>query len=186
MNHYLFIIANSLLLFYVHNTMAGAIIKCVQADGTIEFTNKSCSKNGHYQSKSHYQQGSKHRRSAFLQADFLYLQKNLIHAETQGDIEQQAHKIINKINTYAQQGKINSAYNMTAATYAKLAKYIKEKQWRVQSINKHLLPIRSLFEDILLSQSTTLTSGEFNQAVETALLNYKKLNYQKTVNYNDP
>jgi len=179
MNHYLFVIASSLLLFSVHNTMAGTIIKCVQTDGTIEFTNKSCSKNGRYQSKNHYKRGSKHIRSAFLQADFLYLQKNLIHAKTQGGIEQQAHKIINKINTYAQQGKINSAYNMTAATYAKLAKHIKEKQWQAQSINKHLLPIRSLFEDILLSQSTTLTSGEFNQAIEMALLNYKKVKLSK-------
>jgi len=176
MKHYLFFIVSSFLLFAVHNTMAETIIKCVQADGTIEFTNKSCSKNSHYQSRIHNMHVPKHKSSVFLQADFLYLQKKLIHAKTYDNIEQQTQKIINKINVYAQQGKINSAYNMTAATYAKLAKHIKERQWQAQSINKHLFPILSLFEELLISQSTTLTSKEFNQVVESALLNYKKLN----------
>ena len=175
MNYYLFVITSSFLLFAAHNTMAETIIKCVQTDGTIEFTNKSCSKNSSYQSKNKYKRISKHKKSAFLQADFIYLQKKLIHAKTQDNIEQQAQNIIKKINASAKQGKINSAYNMTAATYAKLAKHIKEKQWQAQSINKYLLPIRSLFEDILISQSTTLTSKEFNQIVENALQNYKKV-----------
>ena len=180
MNHYLFAIASSVILFTAHNTMADTIIKCVQADGTIEFTNKSCSTNSHYQSRNNYKRASTHKGSAFLQADFIQLQKKLIRAKTQDNIEQYAHNIIKKINTYAQQGKINSAYNMTAATYAKLAKHIKQKKWQNQSINDYILPVHSLFEDILLSQSSTSTVNEFNIVVKNALLNYKELNYKKS------
>ncbi|MCU7801018.1 MAG: hypothetical protein KZQ70_12990 [gamma proteobacterium symbiont of Lucinoma myriamae] len=57
----------STLILISHNVMAGSISQCVQPDGTIEFTNKGCSK-GKIKRK---------RRAAFLQPSFVQLQKKL-------------------------------------------------------------------------------------------------------------
>ncbi|MCU7801017.1 MAG: hypothetical protein KZQ70_12985 [gamma proteobacterium symbiont of Lucinoma myriamae] len=63
---------------------------------------------------------------------------------------------------------------MVAATYVKLSKYMKKRQWEDHSIEAHIPAIRTLFEEILITQSTTSSTIEFNHAVENAWLNYQK------------
>ena len=165
--------------------MAGTISQCKQPDGTIEFSNQGCSKSNSLQSRQSYSRNSirslvskgkvKRKRSAeFLQPAFVQLQKRLIRAETLKDIETHAQTITNTVNSHAQQGKISTAYNMVAATYVKLSKHMKKRQWEGQSIEVYIPGIRTLFEEILITQSTTSSTIEFNRAVENAWLNYQK------------
>lgn len=172
-------------LFISHNVMAGSISQCVQPDGTIEFTNQGCSKSNRLQSRQSYSRNStqslvtkgkekRKRSAAFLQPTFVQLQKKLISAETLEDIEAHAQTITDKVNSHAQRGKISTAYNMVAATYVKLSKYMKKRQWDGQSIEAHIPDIRTLFEEILITQSTTSSTIEFNRAIENAWLNYQK------------
>ena len=173
------------LLFISHNTIAETIYKCTQPDGTIEFTNHDCAKSNQFQSKLSYSRNStlffvsksktrRKRSAAFLQPAFVQLQKELIRAETPKDIETHAQTITSKISSHARQGKIKTAYNMVAATYVKLSKHIKKRQWEGQSIETCIPGIRTLFEEILITQSTTTSTVEFNQAIENAWLNYQK------------
>ncbi len=174
------------LLFISHNAIAEAIYKCTQPDGTIEFTNKDCAKSNQFQSKLSYSRNStlllvskskirRSKRSAvFLQPAFVQLQKELIRAETLKDIETHAQTITSKISSHARQGKIKTAYNMVAATYVKLSKHIKKRQWQGQFIEDYIPGIRTLFEEILITQSTITSTVEFNQAIENAWLNYQK------------
>lgn len=175
----------STLFFISHQVMAGTISQCIQPDGTIEFTNQGCARSNNLQSRQSYSRYStqslvskskvKRKRSAeFLQANFVHLQKKLIRAETLKDIEAHAKTITNTVNSHAQQGKISTAYNMVAATYVKLSKYIKKRQWEGQSIEAYIPGIRTLFEEILITQSTTSSIRDFNQAVKNAWLNYQK------------
>jgi len=109
----------------------------------------------------------------FKQAGFVDLQKKLIGAKDLNEMEKYARTITNKVNNSAQQGKLNAAYNMVAATYVKISKYLKKKHWEGQSVAEYTFKIRTLFEDILITQSTTNSSVEFNQIIESAWQNYQ-------------
>jgi len=184
MNRPLFTILSSLLLFS-HAISAATITQCTQPDGTIEFTNQGCSKSNKLYSRQVYSRSStlslisknklkRKRSSAFLQPAFIQLQKALMRSKTLKDIEELAQTITNKVNSHAQQGKINAAYNMIAATYVKLSKHMKQKQWEGQTVKTYIPGIRTLFEDILITQSTTTSATEFNHAIENAWSNYQK------------
>ncbi|MCW8928926.1 MAG: hypothetical protein OQL19_01660 [Gammaproteobacteria bacterium] len=179
-------IKNSIIIFFIsqiwfsNNTIASSITQCIQDDGTIEFTNQGCSKSSRFNSKSIYKHSSnqslvkktrkksKRKSKPFKQADFVQLQNKLLKAETQQEIEQHAQKITEKVQSHAQRGKLKNAYDMVAATYVKLSKHIKKKEWEGQEINNQTVKMRSLFEEILITQSTISTANEFNLAVESA------------------
>lgn len=167
-------------ILLLSNVSASSITQCVQPDGTIEFTNQGCSKSNRYNSKSNYRHSSnqslvkktkkkRNRNSApFRQTSFVQLQKKLIKAETQKEAEQHAKVITEKVRSHAQKGKLKNAYDMVAATYVRLSKHIKNRQWEGLEINTQTLKIRSLFEDILITQSTISTADELNLAIESA------------------
>lgn len=180
----LFII--SYLLFAADNAIAGTIIKCTLPDGTIEFTNKSCSTKNTGQSKTNYNRyliptlskkkySSKPKKKAvFLQDSFVQLLKQLMAAKTPERANKQGQLIIQKVTFYAQKSDLKGAYNMTAAAYVKLSKDIKKNQWHGKHVASYKKDIHLLFEDILISQSTTLTVAEFSQIVNDAWSNYQK------------
>ncbi|GEM_PF-3246504 len=162
--------------------IALTISQCRQPDGTIEFTNKGCTKNNQLFSRQRFSSNSKHNlkikkisrrkaKAAFLQTDFVHLQKKLLQAKDEADMKVHALTITRKIKLRAQQGEINSAYNMLAFTYAQLSKEIKQKKWMGQPINDTSKKIHLFFEQILITQSTITSSTEFNQAIETAWQN---------------
>jgi len=161
--------------FFIQNTSASGIIQCTQPDGTIEFTNQGCSKSNSISSRSSYKKGAKSLRTKkkrnsapFRQASFVKLQKKLIKAETQDDAEKHARIITKKVRSYAMKGKLKYAYDMIAATYASLSKDIKKKQWDGMEISTQTLKIRTLFEKILITQSSTSNAKELNLAIEDA------------------
>ncbi len=167
-------------LFFCGELNAATITQCVQPDGTIEFTNQGCSKSSRYNSKATFNRYSsqslvsktkkknKRRTASFRQADFINLQNKLLKAETMEEIAQRAQIIIDKVRAHAKNGELKLAYNMVAATYVKLSKDIKQKNWEGQKINPINLKVRTLFEEILITQSTISTADEFNQAIKTA------------------
>ncbi len=169
-----------LKLLFINSAIAATITQCTQPDGTIEFTNQGCSKSNSFNSKTSYKHNSnqslvkktrkkRNRKSApFRQTAFIQLQKKLIKAETQKEIEQHAQIITEKVRSHAQKGKLKNAYDMIAATYVKLAKHIKKRQWEGLEINDKTIKIRSLFEEILITQSTISTADELNLAIESA------------------
>ncbi len=168
------------LILSINNAHASSITQCVQPDGTIEFTNQGCSKSNRYNSKSTYKHNStqslvkktrkkSNRNSApFRQTSFVQLQKKLLKAETKKESEQHAKIITEKVRSHAQKGKLRNAYDMVAATYVKLSKHIKKRQWEGLEINIQTVKIRSLFEEILITQSTISTAKELNLAIESA------------------
>jgi hypothetical protein len=89
------------------------------------------------------------------------------------DYERHAQSITNKVQIHLQNGKLKPAYDMIAATYVKLSKDLKQKQWQGQPINKHSLKIHALFEEILISQSNISNNSELNQVIEKAWHNYQ-------------
>lgn len=180
MNKQLLISLLILTLLLCNSVIAATITQCTQPDGTIEFTNQGCSKSNSFNSKTSYRHNSNqslvkktrkksNRKSApFRQTAFLQLQKKLIKAETQKEIEQHAQIITEKVRSHAQKGKLKNAYDMVAATYVKLSKHIKKRQWQGLEINNQTIKIRSLFEDILITQSTISSANELNLAIESA------------------
>ena len=170
------------------NTQAASIFQCEQPDGTIEFTNQGCSKSNSLYSKRTYtnnftqanvtlvnnKKAKKKRRSApFTQSSFVHLQSKLLNAQTLVEMEEHAQIITDKISSSAQQGKLNADFDMVAATYAKLSKYMKKKQWEGQSVAEHTSKIRTLFEEILITQSTVSTSSGLELDIEIAWKNYQ-------------
>ena len=178
----LFFLSNLLLS---HTAVAAGITKCTQPDGTIEFTNQGCSKSNRFNSKGSYRYNSKQpfvitgwkknsrKSAAFRQADFVQLQDKLLMAETQEESEQHAQTITDKVRFHAQKGKLKTAYDMIAATYVKLSKHLKKRQWEGQKINAQTHKARTLFEQILITQSTISTADELNQAIEIAWKNHQ-------------
>ncbi|MCK5696609.1 MAG: hypothetical protein KAI02_00505 [Gammaproteobacteria bacterium] len=168
----------SLVITFLLNSstlMASRIIQCQQADGSIEFTNKSCSKQNKFQVKKMYSLSKQKKRSAdFLQTFFIEQQNQLLQATTQKESSKQAQIIIHTINSYAQQGKISSAYNMIASVYVKLSKQIKKNHWQGQQVTPHQYNIRLLFENILITQSTTSSIEEFSNIINESWRHYKK------------
>jgi len=157
--------------------MATSIIQCRQADGSIEFTNKSCSKKSNFREKKSYQSNNYTKnivkKSAdFLQVFFIQQQKQLLQSNTQSEIRKQGQIISQTIHSYAQQGKLSSAYNMVAAVYAKLSKQIKKSRWQGQAVSPDKHNIRLLFENILITQSTTSSIEEFSHIIDESWHNY--------------
>ncbi len=156
------------LLLCSQSVIATSIIQCRQADGSIEFTNKSCSK-------------KKIKKSAdFLQVFFIQQQERLLQAKTQDEIRKQGKIITQTIHSYAQQGQLSSAYNMIAVIYAKLSKQIKKSHWQGQPVSPDKQNIRLLFKNILISQSTTSSIEEFSHIIDQSWRNYR-LNENKKV-----
>lgn len=156
------------LLLVSKQTPASSISQCKQPDGSILFTNQGCSRSSHVYSKTR-----RKNQHPFKQAAFIQLQKKLLGAKSSVEMEKQAKKITTEVSFSAQQGKLNAAYNMIAATYAKLSKHLKKKQKDGQSVKEHTNRLRQLFEEILITQSTISTSKELNEAIQTAWLNYQ-------------
>lgn len=169
-----------LKLLLSHTAFAASITKCTQTDGTIEFTNQGCSKSNRLNSRILYSNDSNRslttitwkkniRKSApFRQPAFVHLQDKLIMAETLQESEQHAQKITEKVRFHAQKGKLKTAYDMVAATYVKLSKHLKKRQWEGREINTQNVRVRTLFEEILITQSTISTADELDQAIEIA------------------
>jgi hypothetical protein len=168
------------LLFLVATGHASmTIVQCIQPDGTIEFSNKGCSKSNQLKSKKIYRHdlsssrvvsvnAKKKKPRPFRQGSFIKLQQNLIAAQNSDEIKQHARKITDKINYSAQAGQLNAAYDMVAATYAKIARHIKNKRWQGQDVHTHTLKLKNLFESILITQSTTANNGDFKIIVQSA------------------
>ena len=174
-------------IFYIvisSNASASTISRCIQPDGTIEFTNKGCSKANSLHSKNSFARNftqshistfkkKKSKKASFNTSGFIHLQNKMIKAQTLSEMEKHAQTITDKIRSSAQQGKINTAFNMVAATYAKLSKYLKKRQWEGQSVAGYTHKIRTLFEEILITQSTISTAEELNRVIQTAWKNYQ-------------
>lgn len=62
---------------------------------------------------------------------------------------------------------------MVAATYVALSKYIKKKQWTEQKVNPLSEKIRQLFENILISQSTTANHSELLKIIQEQWSQYQ-------------
>ena len=97
----------------------------------------------------------------------------MLAAQTLQEMEKYAQTIIGKVRTSAQDGKIKAAYDMVAATYAKISKDLKKSRWEGQSVAEYTLKIQSLFEEIMITQSTISTATELNQVIQTAWENYQ-------------
>lgn len=184
MNKQLLIFFMTFYIVISNNSSASTISRCIQPDGTIEFTNKGCSKANSLHSKKSFTRNftqshittfkkNKSKRASFNTSGFIHLQNKMIKAQTLPEMEKHAQTITDKIRSSAQQGKINTAFNMVAATYAKLSKYLKKRQWEGQSVEEYTLKIRSFFEEILITQSTVSTAEEFNRVIQTAWKKYQ-------------
>ncbi len=171
-----------ILLLIAQNAFSASISQCTQPDGTIEFTNMGC---GHSQrlkrTKSLMTGYSKQRkRKAFLQTNFVHLQKNIVKSKTPKETEKYAYKLTKTAITQAQSNQLKTAYNMIAAIYARLSKHLKKQRWEGVNNYKHTIKIRNLFKEILETQSTTSTTNEFEAIINSAWDNYKKNNYKQT------
>jgi hypothetical protein len=171
------------------NVASATIFQCKQPDGTIEFTNKGCAKSNRLQAKRTFSEGytkshiillgngnksnkKKNRTKApFRQADFIQVQKKMLGAGSREEMEKFALTITNKVKASAQEGRISDAYNLVAATYAKISKDLKQKQWKGQSTADYSHKIRTLFEDILISQSTISSAKELEKIIQIAWQN---------------
>ncbi len=167
-----------------NNIQAVTISQCVQADGTVEFTNQGCSgssKRGarHFFSKNFTRSiinktsTRKHRQKPFRQKEFVQLQTQLLKAQSLAEMEKHTRDIMYKVNGHAQKGNLRAAYNMIAATYAKLAKEHKKQQWEGVTVSENALKVQSLFENILITQSTTSKPAELTQIIQIAWDNFQ-------------
>lgn len=165
--------------------LATTIIQCELPDGSIEFTNKGCSKSNPIRSKKNFSIGmtdsyvtkaktSVRKQKPFNQASFVQIQKQLLASKSLSEMEKHAQTITEQVKASAQRGQLNAAYDMIAATYVRLSKFLKNKQWQGQSVDTHTIRIRTYFESILISQSTTSTAEEFNEIIQHAW-NYYQL-----------
>ena len=184
MNNALLILILTLSMGMFSNVSATTISQCKQPDGTIEFSNQGCSKSNSLNSKRTFRRNftqsyvtnlrkNSRKGAPFRQADFVALQNKMLAAQNLQEMQKHAQTIIAKVRTSAQKGKLNAAFNMVAATYAKVSKEMKKKQWKGQSVNRHTFKVLTLFEDILITQSTTSTASELNQTIQSAWENYQ-------------
>ncbi len=192
MNKSLLILCSALTILISQNITASAITQCIQPDGTIEFTNQGCSSQQTRQTKkqlTHISFSSRKthkRKHPFRQQSFVALQNKLIKAEAQLEIEQHAQAITDKIHQALKTGSLKNAYNMVAATYVKLAKHLKKKQWEALAINNQALRTRALFEEILITQSTVTDTEELTLIIDTAWKNYQEKSLVNIIGRNDP
>ncbi len=136
-------------LFFSQYAWSITISQCIQADGTIEFTNQGCSQS--YIKNTHTSRHiSKRKQKLFRQKDFIKLQSQLLQAHNLSEMERLSRTIMYKVNEHAQKGNLRAAYNMIAATYAKLAKEHKKKHWEGKPVPQHSLKIQELFENVLI------------------------------------
>ena len=148
---------------------ASSIRKCRQSDGSLLFTNKPCPMATRSFSKVY---SKKRKVPPFRQANFVRLQKTMIQAKSAEIMELRAQVIMDKALSLAKQGRMNNAYDMVAASYAKLSTDIKNRHWNDQPISHYSLKIRGLFEEVLISQSTTSTAIVMENIVQAAWKNY--------------
>ncbi len=172
------------VLLVSNNIQAVTISQCIQADGTIEFTNQGCSGSSNLSARRVFTKNltravinktstRKHRQKPFRQKEFVQLQTQLLKARSRSEMEKHTRDIMYKINDHARKGNLKAAYNMIAATYAKLAKEHKNQQWKGLSVSKDAQKIQSLFENILITQSTTSKPSELTQIIQTAWDNFQ-------------
>ena len=168
-----------LTLFLSQNIWSVTISQCIHADGTVEFTNQGCSRSSKLKARRVFSNDlsqsyikssriSKRKQKPFRQKDFIKLQSRLLQANTLAEMEQYSRTIIYKVNKHVQKGNLRAAYNMIAATYARLAKEYKQKQWKGQPVSAHTLKIQELFEKILVTQSTTSRPEEMTRIIQNA------------------
>ncbi len=170
-------------LFFSPYAWSVTISQCVQSDGTIEFTNQGCSQSSKLSTRRVFsndltqsyiknnhgsRQTSKRKQKPFRQKDFIKLQSQLLQAHNLSEMEQLSRTIIYKVNKHAQKGDLRAAYNMIAATYAKLAKEHKKKHWEGKPVPQHSLKIEELFENILITQPTTSRPEEMTLIIQNA------------------
>jgi hypothetical protein len=162
-------------LFLHSDSIAGTIIQCKLSDGSIEFTNKSCSQSKISNKKYKSQWIKKKRKSLpFKEKNFIHLQNKLLQANTIKEINSHAQKITDKISYHAKRNQLKIAYDMIAATYVKLSKKLKKQQWQEFTVHIPTMKIRNFFEVILISQSTVSNSNEFEQVIKVAWKHYQK------------
>jgi len=175
----LFLVSLLLIISLINTAYASSIRQCRQSDGSILFTNKSCSiatRSFPNTFKKTFTGKKSYRKTPpFRKKSFIRLQKKMIYARSTDSMESHARTITNLTLSYTKDGHINKAYDMVASSYAKLSVYVKQKKIKSQSVEKSTIRIRRLFEEILISQPTISTITAFNQVVKTAWGNY----YQK-------
>lgn len=176
---YLSVLIIGSVLLISQNTWSVTISQCVQADGSIEFTNQGCSGSGKLNARRVFsddltysyiknKRPSKHRQKPFREKDFVQLQSQLLKAHSLLEMEKHSRSIMYKVNDHAQKGNLRAAYNMIAATYAKLAREHKQKTWQGKPVSEQALKIQELFENILITQSTTTKPSELTQIIQKA------------------
>jgi len=162
-----------ILISLVNISYASSIRKCRQSDGTILFTNKPCSIATRSFS-SLYNKNRYRKQPPFRQASFVRLQKTMIQAKSAENMENHARIIMDKALTIAKNGHMNNAYDIVASSYAKLSEQLKNKRWKGQKIEVYSLRTRRLFEEVLISQSTTSTFVAMEIIVQVAWNNYTR------------
>ena len=170
MNRYK-IISFIVLISLVNISYASSIRKCRQSDGTILFTNKPCAI-ATRSFTSLYNEKKYRKPAPFRQASFVRLQKTMIQAESADKMQQRARVIMDKALTIAKNGHINNAYDIVASSYAKLSERLKNRHWKGQIIESYSLRTQRLFEEVLISQSTTSTFVAMEIIVQAAWNNY--------------
>lgn len=174
-----------LFIFFFLNTQVQAVTisQCQLADGTIEFTNKGCTKSTQLHSRRTFNKDlnnsqlvkvrkTKRKQKLFKQKSFVHLQNKLIKAKNLSEMEKHAQIITDTVKASAQQGQLDAAYDMVAATYVKISKYLKNKRWTGEPTADYMTKIRSLFEEILISQSTTSSAQEMTLIIQNAWKSY--------------
>lgn len=165
------LIISFIIFCMLSNSHASSIRKCRQTDGSILFTNKPCPIATRSFS-SVFNNNRNRKVPPFRQANYVRLQNTMIQAKTADVMEQRAQVLIDKAVSLARQGKINNAYDMVAASYAKLSAKLKDKRWKGQPIEEYTLNIQGLFEEVLISQSTISSANTLEAIVQTAWNNY--------------
>ena len=178
------VIASVLLVFFSGNVAAVTISQCQLPDGSIEFTNQGCSKKGQLHARRTFSKNlnqsevinvrktKKRQQKLFKQPSFVRLQDKLIKSDNLTEMEKYTQLIIDSVKSSAQQGQLDAAYDMIAATYVRISRYLKKQRWQGQSVDEHVVKIRTLFENILISQSTTSSATELAQVIQNAWLTY--------------
>ena len=164
----------------IQASYASSFWKCRQSDGTIVYTNKVCS----IATRSYtsvFNRNRNRKPPPFRQANFVRLQNSMVNAKSADNMEERAQVIIDKALSLAQKGRMNNAYDMVAASYAKLSEQLKDKRWKGQPIDDYALKIQDLFEEVLISQSTTSTSVDLEAIVQAAWKNYRKVPQQTSL-----
>ena len=184
------------LLIMSSTAQAVTISQCVLPDGSIEFTNQGCSKSNQLHSRRTFSNDltrsqvirvtkTKRKPKLFKQRTFVGLQKKLINAQSMSEMKQHSETIIDAVKASAQQGQIMDAYDMIAATYVNLSKYVKQKNWEGKTVESYIYKFQSFFEYILVSQSTTSTANELTQVIQKAWQTYSSKHSSKNTIQSD-